>query len=131
VNTMQNDSALLPLVKAMHVAKDRWQIHLEATGNLDELAFNEMVELRRSMHRKPPDSALDALLLLGVVRSLCSFAAQALAGEKRPTKGEAAIATTVIMEALHCIAALRQSLETEAGQTLTEMGYFTDGVTRQ
>lgn len=125
-------SELLPVVRALHDAKDRWHPKFMETGEIDGDAFEEMQLLRRSLYDKPPATAIDALLILGAIRSVASFGLGMALESKHLRKAVLAETTQhAFAEILVAIVALRGKLEPEAGHTLQELGFFTDEATRQ
>ena len=85
-----------------------------------------MVKLRRDLLSAHPVTPLDRLMKFGAIRSLIGF--MLILSEEEPDEaGECmALMQAGLLEVLLGLTSLLRNLETDAGQSLTGLGLFTD-----
>ena len=117
---------LINLAREIQREADKWAPQLAATGELDQESYCRMVKLRRDLLSAHPETALDRLMKFGAIRSLIGFML-ILSEEEPDDAGECmALMQAGLLEVLLGLTSLLRNLETDAEQSLTGLGLFTD-----
>ena len=127
----KTDCEMLSLARKLHAQKAIWLTKLQETGLLEAKSYDEMIRLRQEMHKAPPETLQDCVLLAGAIRSLANFGYIITDGETELDPEMTGTAYRLLAELTHAVMMLTIGLENLAGISLDDLGLFGEGVTVQ
>jgi hypothetical protein len=119
-------SQLLSLARQVDAAKNKWKPTLDSSGELDEGSYLDMVQKRQELVCTPPDSPLDAVIILQAIRCVSAFMYSMTLNSPTITPEAKDIMVSGIIEVQAGIDGVRAYLEGQAGIDFASLGLFSD-----
>ena len=120
-------TGLISLARDMQREADTWGPRLVETGELDRDSLARMESLRQTLLLAKPENELDRLMQFGAIRSLVGFLMGLAASEPEHPADALRLILSGLVEIAIGLVPIGQKLETDAGQTLEDLGLFVDG----
>ena len=125
LSTVESNSKLLPLMRAMEQARSEWQPKFEATGVFDQVAVNRMTELRIELLLESASTKLDLMIQCATLEMVAELMMELMKSAELPN-WQAPLARDTASELVVGLRNMQTALEAAAGITANDLGLFNE-----